>query len=158
MRESDLVKEKKYIEIQYDAETQKNMRAYCDTHGLDLTISSDGLPQSAEDFDFHSTVWFTTSEHQLANQTQAVYVKASPRSLAVFGSGRPVLVLEINSTSLEHIRSQFGEAHNMQDMWPDYNPHITLSYNHDSKTPPNIPLPDFQLVATQLNIKTQKSS
>jgi hypothetical protein len=159
MRETTLLPlERKYLEVQYDAITQGYLREFCLDNGFDLSIKFDGTRQDPEKFDFHSTVWFTETEHQLANGTFACDISATPVGFALFGEEENVLVMKIDSDDLVQLRNEYGEQYGMQDTWPDYQPHITVCYNWSGD------LPDFDpatvitepLVADRLNIKTQK--
>ena len=146
--------EKKYIEIVYDPVTQGYLREYCLNHGFDLTTSFDGDTQSPEDFDFHTTVWFTTTEHSMENGSQTIDVTVEPSGFDLFGEDENTLVLLVSGKSLTDIREYFGNEYGMEDEWPDFTGHITLTYNHNGAIP-NISLPDIDLVADTLNIKTQ---
>lgn len=159
MRESTLLNlEKKYLEVQYDAVTQGYLREFCKDQGFDLSIKFDGTRQDPEDFDFHTTVWFTTSEHQLANGTFACDVTATPTGFALFGEEKNVLVMEVSSDDLVQLRKEYGDEYGMEDMWPDYRPHITVCYNWSGGLPKFNPADVLTepLRADRLNIKTQK--
>lgn len=158
MREDDLRPlEKKYIEVQYDSVTQGYLREYCNEHGFDLSIRFDGSTQDPDRFDFHSTVWFTTTEHDIPNRSHPVNVTARAKNFALFGSNQDILVLEIESEDLEQLREHYGSTYNMEDEWPDYRPHITLCYRYAGDGIPDIALPEKDLVANVLNIKKQIS-
>lgn len=157
MKETDLLPlEKKYIEVQYDPVTQGYLREYCEENGFDLSTKFNGTKQDPEDFDFHSTVWFTTTEHRLQNQSLGCDVSATATGFALFGEKENILVLEISSNDLTDIRNQYGTEYEMEDEWPEYRPHITLCYDWDGSLP-DVPLPEEQLVAKTLNIKKQIS-
>lgn len=156
MREEQLLpSERKYIEVQYNPITQGYLREYCADNGFDLSVRFDGSKQDPEKFDFHSTVWFTTSEHKLKNGTLSVNITAAPTGFALFGENKNILVMEIESKGLQSIRDHYGSEYGMEDEWPDYRPHITLCYNYTGDLP-TVDLPDIPLVADRLNIKTQK--
>jgi len=159
MREEQIIpKERKYIEVKYDALTQGYLHEYCDANGFDLSIRFDGSKQDPDCFYFHSTVWFTTTEHQLDNATIDCYVTATATNFALFGTNQDILVLEIQSDELQELRDYYGMEYGMEDEWPDYRPHITLCYGYKGNGLPDVELPEMQLVADQLNIKTQKRS
>lgn len=157
MREDQLKKERKYIEISYDAVSQGYLREFCLDNNFDLTVKFSGQEQDPEDFDFHSTVFFSTSEHHLENTSYECSVYVKPKGFALFGENQNILVMEVESDELLEIRKGYENEHNMQDEWPSYRPHITLSYNYDGELP-TIELPDFELHADQVNIKSQVKS
>lgn len=157
MREDDLAQsEKKYIEVQYSDESQNFLRNFCQENDFDLTTKFNGGTQAPEDFDFHSTVWFTTSEHDLHNTAHNISIEDFEAvQYSLFGPDENILVLEVTSDHLSGVRNMFGEKYDMTDEWPDYKPHITLSYSFNGDIP-DIPLPDLSsLVADKLSIKTQ---
>lgn len=159
MREDDLKlqPEKKYIEIAYDDFSQGYLRAFCLDNGFGLTTNFDGSEQNAKEFDFHSTVWFTMGEHVLANGTKEIEVDdITPLHYSLFGENKNILVLEIESPKLKAINKAYGDKYNMESSFPDYKPHITLSYSFNGDIP-DVPLPDLtDVAADQLNIKAQK--
>ena len=158
MNEEDLTPqlEKKYVEIQYDALSQRYLREFCKDNGFDLSIKFNGEYQDPVEFDFHSTVWFTTSEHTGRNASFDIAMQDFEAvQFSLFGEEENILVLEISSDDLVATREMFGEKLGMQDEWPDYKPHITLSYSFTGDLP-DIPLPDLSpLVADKLNVKSQ---
>lgn len=159
MKETHLLPlERKYIEVQYNDETQSQLRAFCERHGFDLGVRFDKTRQDPEDFDFHSTIWFTTTEHQMNNVSQFVNVEAYPKNFTLFGDDQNILVIELDSEDLHAMREEIGAEFEMKDMYPDYRPHITVCYAYEGDAPPNEILSelDVPLVADTLNIKKQK--
>ena len=153
MREQDL-KEKKYVEIVYDEMTQNWLRHYCMSHNLDLTVESSGGIQDPEDFEFHSTVFYSTSYHSAENTTYDINVSdVVPTHFSLFGEEQNILVIEVQSEQLNTIRHSF-EIKGYQDEWPDYKPHITLCYDYRGDLP-EFELPDFNMSADVLKIKRQ---
>jgi hypothetical protein len=158
MRESQLsATSKKYIEVQYDEDTQHYLRQYCIDNEFDLSVKFDGKDQSPQMFDFHSTVWYTTNETSINNGTQDVQITdITSQGFALFGPDENILVLEIDSEQIRSIRATLGSEYGLEDEWPDYRPHITVSYSFSGDLP-SVPLPDGdQMTATKLNVKNQK--
>jgi hypothetical protein len=160
--------EKKYIEVLYDGPTQARLAAYCVEHGFDCTQTHSGRKVAPEDFGFHTTVWFTTTEHQIPNQSRATRpFTVTPTGFELFGEDQNTLVLLVEGGSyvdrkmpddydaLMNIRNSFGRTHGMDDQWPAFRPHISLSYVHEGDVL-DVPLPDFPLVVNHLNVKPQK--
>lgn len=166
MTEDDL-KEKKYIEIVYTLETQSQLMKYCQEHDFDNTVSSSQKSITPRQFEFHSTIWYTTTTHSLKNnQYQIDEFEVIPIGFELFGPTNNILVLRIEgkglisdplsgTDTLLKLRTMFGDAYDMDDEWPDYKPHITLSYNHQGDIP-DIELPSFPMTANLLRIKTAK--
>lgn len=148
--------EKKYIELVYDDETQLRLLAYCKAHGFDLTKSFSGEEIAEEEFDFHSTIWYTTTEHDLENGTKRIEpFEVYPVGFELFGENQNVLVMTVESEVLTTIRRRYGLLYQMRDMWPSYRPHISFDYNYSGNVK-NMMLPDFPIVANIINIKSQK--
>lgn len=159
MREAQITPAvKKYIEVQYDEETQDYLRRYCIDNGFDLSIRFNGRPQPIMAFDFHSTVWSTSNEAVISNGTTAVTVDdITPKGFALFGDQQNILVLEIDSEQIRSIRSTIGEQYGLEDEWPDFRPHITLSYLYTDNDLPQVDLPDGDMIIVdKLHIKNQK--
>ena len=160
MTENDIIPNKKYIEIQYDAVTQGYLRQYCIDNDFDLTSRYDGSKQPTLAFDFHSTVWYTTNSVLMNNSTQTININdIVPKGFSLFGPQENNLVMDIESEQLNSIRDTLGAQYALEDEWPTYRPHITLSYRYTGSNLPQIDLPDSEfIVADKLNIKNQKKS
>jgi len=156
MREADLVAAKKYIEVLYSPVSQGYLMQYCLDNGFDITYKHSGRRCEPEDFTFHSTVWFTTNEAEISNGvTPLVIDDIIPVGFALFGENQNVLVLEIESERLRKVREEFGELYGLEDEWPDFRPHISLSYRYQGELP-DVDLPDGdQLVVDNLRVKDQ---
>jgi hypothetical protein len=161
MRESMLMSaERKYLELEYSERSSLRLREFCQLNGFDLSVRWDGSLQDPAEFDFHTTVWYTSSEHELVNRSLPCSIQVKPKNFALFGDENNVLVMEIDSPELIRLRERIGDQFDMVDSSPDYRPHITVCYSWD-KDLPDSGLLDFftqPLIASQLNIKTQKTS
>lgn len=161
MNENDfLPEEKKYICANYDPVTQGYLRKFCEQQGFDLSYKWDGSRQDPEDFDFHTTIWFTTTEHRIKNDTYKCNFEVRPVNFELFGENENILVMEVQGDGLQEIRDSYGRAYDMQDMYPTYRPHITVCYNWTDG------LPDFEpqeyltepLVVNSYDVKKQVST
>lgn len=156
MKETDLrVPERKYIEIVYDDVTQGYLREFCQENGFDLSIRYDKEKQDPEDFIFHTTVWFTSSEHAFENKSLSCDIAVEATDFSLLGENQDILVLDIKSPELLKVRQDFGHKYQMIDQWPDYRPHITVCYKWNQDLP-SIELPKEPLRADRINIKRQK--
>jgi hypothetical protein len=158
MRESQLSSPtKKYIEVQYNPVTQGYLREYCLDNDFDLSTRFDGTDQTAQAFDFHTTVWYTSNSVVMPTYSQDIAINdIVPNGFALFGPDENILVLEIDSAEIRAMRDMLGDKYGLEDEWPDYRPHITLSYAFSGDLP-TVDLPDGNyLTATMLNVKTQK--
>lgn len=154
MREHQLrQKEKKYIAVNYDDETQKKMREFCDEHGFDISIKYDGEKQDPDKFIFHSTIWYTESEHGFNNGTKERQIEATPKSFALFGENEDILVIEVESDELTKLHEHLKKRYSMEGKWPDYKPHVTICGGWENGLPST--LPDFNLTGNEIVIESQ---
>jgi hypothetical protein len=150
--------QKKYISIQYDEDTQLKLRKWCEKNGFDLTVGYDGEKQNASDFDFHTTIFFSTSMHDITNGS--IKIKNSTAKITgieLLGENHDIPVFKIESETINNIRSHYKTVYNMKDAWPSYKPHISLSYNKEQIPDiSKIKLPKFTLYFSELKIDEAK--
>jgi hypothetical protein len=149
---------KKYIEIQYSPTAQGYLREYCIDNDFNLSTRFNGDDQPVQAFDFHSTVWFTTNSVVMSNYSQDVEINdIEPKGFALFGPDENILVLEIDSAEIRSIRDTLGEQYGLEDEWPEYRPHITLSYAFAGDAIPTVSMPDGEMITgDELHVKDQK--
>lgn len=143
----------KYIAVQYNERTSRDLRNWAQMHGFQLDVGFSGEPQQPSDFDFHTTVFFSNSKHIMANGTWSVIPSAArPIGFELLGPNKDVPVLRVESRTLNWLRNYYEKKEKMTDEWPDYKAHISLSYkrNPNYQAPP---MPDFPLVYDRLVIK-----
>lgn len=149
----ELTISKKYVAVIYDDESQRKLRQWCQENGFDLTKSYNGSDQSADDFDFHTTVSYSVNEVSMKNETiPLTHGEAFPVKFKLLGDNEDIPVLVVSSPGLTDIRDEF-ERRGLKDKWPDYIPHISLSYvrkNYDLK---GLKLPDFRMNFGRLTIE-----
>lgn len=150
---------RKYVALYLDNKSQKAMRKWCVEQGFDLTTNYDGQPQSIEDWDFHLTIFFTTSEHDTRPGEMSITpLELTADHFELLGVNHDVPVLKINTDNdhLQEIRRLYVEM-GYKDEWPEYKPHVSLSYKYSGKPDiTNLSLPPFKLYADKLVIKNQK--
>jgi 2'-5' RNA ligase len=148
---------KKYIAVYYNEETQKNLRDWCGQNEFDLTVDHDGNPQSANQFKFHTTIFYSTNELYLKNveKTISPFV-VKPQGFAMLGSEFDIPVLKVKyEGNLKALRQKY-EKIGLQDEWPDYKPHISLSYARNKRDMSNLKMPDFRLIIDKFRIEDLK--
>lgn len=161
-----IIGERKYIEVVYTDETQEKLRNYCKENGLDINVSYYGNYRSDEDVDFHTTIIYSTSRHNLKNQSieEPIKHEVYPYGFDLFDyvgkegkvASRVIPVLKVEGSTLLSIFHYYNSKHNFKMSFP-FNPHITLSYGHyDESIFKEMPLPDFPLEFDRINIKTAK--
>jgi hypothetical protein len=146
---------KKYISVLYDSETQENLRNYCIKYGFDLSKKYNGEDQDINNFKFHTTIFYSTTQHRLRNEGSSCDPsEVYPVTFELLGENKDVPVLKVTSDKLENLRNYFKETYNMEDAWPQYKPHISLSYNRTIiPDMSNIPLPKFPLIFNKIKIE-----
>lgn len=139
-------KTRKYVNIQYTKETQDNLRKWAMDQGFDLTANYDGTTQKAESFDFHSTIFYTTSRHAMTGGVTEITPKiAKPIGFKMLGRESDVPVIKLAQDNIIKIRQHYEEM-GMKDEWPEYQPHISLSYGKSFPDVKTVDLPTFDLV------------
>lgn len=150
----------KYVAIIYDADTQEKLRNYCDKNGFDLSKDYDGNEQNPEDWEFHTTIFYTTSKHDLENREIPVEGSKSvePISFEMLGHNNDIPVIKVMSDDIKELRNFYENEYGMEDEWPDWKPHISLTYNYSgTDISDTIELPDFSLMFDKIVIKDGKT-
>lgn len=153
LAEEELTSSRKYIAVYYDDETQQKLRDYCVKNGFDLTLD-DGEQQPIENFKFHTTIFYTVSEHKITNEIKTLEQKSAIAvGFDLLGENHDIPVLTIESSDILDIRKHFENKYNMKDEWPEYKPHVSLSYAKENLPDlTTILLPDFELTFDKLKI------
>lgn len=150
----EFMAKRKYVAIIYDDETQKNLRAWATKNGFDLTSNYNGDEQKPEDFEFHTTIFFTTNEVNLRNKD----MKVDPNNVTIegikfLGDNEDIPVLKLSyAGELKNIRKTYEDL-GLEDQWPSYQPHISLSYAKEKRDVSDIELPNFKPIFNKMVIK-----
>ena len=148
----------RYVAVQYDQATQKKLREWALENGFDLTVDFDGTEQSFNQFDFHTTIFFTTTKH--TSPRFGLYDVVVPNTARVtgyeiLGKERQIPTLRVESDGILKLRKYF-EKEGYNDEWPEYKPHITVSYAQTFPDMSKIKLPDFELTFDKYKIQEAK--
>ena len=145
---------KKYVAVQYDESTQRKLRAWAEDNGFDLMTKYDGTKQDPKDFDFHTTIFFTTTEHQIPNHVKVIAPSGSAKvvDIMMLGVNNDIPVLKIESPMIMRIRKHYAEAYGMKDAWPNYIPHVSLSYSKDLPDMSKVKPPTFELTFNEIKV------
>jgi hypothetical protein len=144
----------KYVAVQYDAATQRKLRAWAKENGFDLTAKYDGTKQDEEDFDFHTTIFFTTSKHDLPNHIKAIAPSGTAKvvDIMMLGVNNDIPVLKIESPMIARLRNHYADVYDMKDAWPEYKPHVSVSYSKDLPDMKKVKLPTFELTFNEIKV------
>lgn len=136
---------RKYVAVQYDDESQKQLRDWAEENGFDLSIKYNGEEQDPKDFDFHTTIFFSTNEVDLRNRE----IKQTPTEVIITGmkflgenEDIPVLTVSV-SGGIKYLRQHYEDL-GLEDQWPTYQPHISVSYAKKPIDINKIKLPTFR--------------
>lgn len=143
---------KKYVAVIYDEKTQKKLKEWAEDNGFDLSLNYSQEEQKPEDFDFHTTIFFTSNEVDLKNNEIPTSGTARVKSMDLFGENNDIPVLLVDSPDIMFIRQEY-EKQGLEDEWPDYKPHISVSYAKEKKSVNGIKVPDFILEFDKIVIK-----
>lgn len=148
--------EKKFVSLSLTKETEDKLREYAIKNGFNLGVNYDGSKIDPKDFHFHLTIFYTKNEFGTENREIPLKeFNIIPRKLDLFGKSKDIPVLRISLTKLlKDIRTEF-EIQGYEDNWPNYKPHISLSYDKKQYNLENIDLPDFPIVVNKLSIQKQ---
>ena len=148
----EFMQERKYVAVIYDDETQKRMREWAEDNGFDLTVSYSGKTRKPEDFDFHTTIFFSDNEVNLKNETSPIKGVARVTGMKMLGENEDIPVLTIASPDVTLIRKKYDQM-GLRDSWPNYIPHVSVSYSKDLPDVKSVKLPDFPLTFDKITVK-----
>lgn len=145
---------RKYVAAIYDEPTQERLREFCLRYGFDITHDYNGEEIPPEQFVFHTTIFFTTSQHKMSNAVLPFRTPVIPIGFELLGKEHDVPVFRVESENIRNLRNSFADVYGMQDEWPDFKPHLSLSYKYTGDGNFRI-LPDFPLMTDRIVIKDQ---
>lgn len=153
----DFMKKKKYVAVQYDDRSQKLLRQWCNDNGFDLTYKYSGERQKEEDFDFHTTIFFTNNEVYLRNEKHPINPpgKVKITGMKMLGMNKDIPVFTIESDDILSLRNYY-EGLGLEDQWDEYTPHISVCYSGKPVDIKNVNMPDFDVYFDEVVIEDGK--
>lgn len=141
----EFMAKRKYVSVQYDKESQDKLRDWATKNGFNLAVKYNGEEQDPKEFDFHTTVFYSTNEANIRNKTSNLRpTEVTITKLKFLGENQDIPVLAIEPTDgIKELREHF-ESLGLEDQWPSYQPHISLSYAKEQKDVSDIRVPDFK--------------
>jgi 2'-5' RNA ligase len=141
----EFIAKRKCVSVQYDKESQNKLREWAVKNGFNLSLNYDGVEQDPKEFDFHTTVFYSTNEINLRNKSVKIpAAEVTITKIKFLGENEDIPVLAIEPTEgIKELREYF-ESLGLEDKWPSYQPHISLSYAKEQKDTSEIKLPDFK--------------
>lgn len=150
----EFMAKRKYVAVQYDKESQDKLRDWATKNGFDLSVKYNGDKQDPKEFDFHTTIFYSTNEINLKNKEQKVKpTEVTITGIKFLGEDKDVPVLSVAvSGGIKDLRQQFEDL-GLEDQWPSYLPHISLSYAKKQIDTSKMKLPDFKPKYDKLTIE-----
>jgi hypothetical protein len=149
----EFTEKRKCITIICDDTSNIKLRKWCTDNGFDLTVDFSGKKQSIEDFDFHTTITYSETAVNLSNYKGPMKTEtAEITGIKFLGNDLDVPVLSIKSDGIMAIKKKYTDL-GLIDKWPDYIPHISLSYAKEARDIRDIVLPDFDVTYNTMKIK-----
>ena len=150
----EFIAKRKYVSVQYDKESQDKLRDWATKNGFDLSVKYNGDEQDPKEFDFHTTIFYSTNEINLKNKEQKVRpTEVTITGIKFLGEDKNIPVLSVAvSDGIKDLRQQF-EGLGLEDKWPSYQPHISLSYAKIQIDTSEMKLPDFKPKYDKLTIE-----
>lgn len=159
-------KARRVVMLRANWETQDKLREWAKGEGFDLAWSHSGWPQHSSDFDFHITIVASENAVRIEDGVRLIDpVTVKPTGYEVLGVSTPAIVIEPNER-LSAIRDFFVSTFGVKPTYPDFKPHISLSYKWTGEpdvvqtTPalPNFPLVFDLLMVAQDEPKPAKDA
>jgi 2'-5' RNA ligase len=144
---------RKYITVVYDKETQARLREWCtDANNFDLTKDYNGIDQEPSEFEFHTTILYSHNKVKLENTTIPVSGEVYPVKFKLLGENEDIPALLVSSPDLDKLRNEY-EQKGLRDGWPEFLPHISLSYVRHKYDLSRLKLPEFRMKFGELKIE-----
>jgi len=143
---------RKYVCVKYNAATQKKLRDWCQDNDFNLAVGFKGREQNPEDFTFHTTIFYSENRLDLAPTKKDSSGSVKVVGIKLLGEDSDIPVLGIQSDDIQKLRKEYDDL-GLKDKWPDYIPHISVSYERKQYDLSKIQLPTFNLIFDELVIE-----
>jgi 2'-5' RNA ligase len=127
-----------YIGVRFDDDTKKRITNLIKKLKLKNPVPEDSL---------HSTLIY--SDKKVLNgfsPKSKIQYKAIPKAFSLFNNsenyGKKCLVIELDCEDLQSRHSDLVNQYDVEETFPDYRPHITLTYDYDEQDVPDASLLD----------------
>lgn len=148
---------RKYVAVQYDHNTQEKLRQWAIDNNFDLTKGYGEQEQDPKDFDFHTTIFYTSNEMEdLPEEPGYKLIESysvTPMKFDLLGVEKDIPVIKLVPDGMIMDLRKTYEKVGMKDQWPEYLPHISLSYVRKPYDFSNISLPSFPMTFNKVKIE-----
>lgn len=149
-----LLPRKKYVAVLFNNETSMRLTRWAKKQGFDLSISYSG--DASNDWEWHITLIYSTTEHLLpvlGVRPLPLELKVKPTDFDLFGEDKDIPVLQLEQEPLNRFRKIYQDVYDMEDAWPEWKPHISLSYLRKKWDLSHTELPDFPLIVDRIKVE-----
>lgn len=150
---------RKFVGLYFTKESEEAIRRWALSAGFDLTTRWSGAKQDPSLFDFHTTVFYTTSYHDTEEgwyPIEPFILEFDHFELLGKNADTPVLKVDTENWTLQKLREGFEEM-GYKDEWPSYKPHVSLSYAWDGKPDINrLEVPRIKVTANRIKVQDVK--
>jgi hypothetical protein len=148
---------RKYIAAIYDNVTQVKLRNWCTENGFDLGYGYGGEPKDPNEYEFHTTVFYTMNDVGDLREGLGYRLIEShpvtPIGFTMLGLDKNVPVLKLDFTGMiAHLRQKY-DVMGFKDQWDQYQPHISLSYAKKPVDFSTMSLPTFDIRFDRVKIE-----
>lgn len=145
----------KFVQAVYDFETQERLRNWVLEEGFTLNLNFGG--DEVGFGDFHTTIMYSTNPSSFPNGLYtAPHFTAEIIELKALGKNEETPTGLIRSDSLENLHEYFKVGFGMTPSFPDYLPHVSLSYDEAYPELGQVNLPNFKLTGFVIEVKNTK--
>ena len=135
-----------YIAAQLTKKSQKD---------LDYFVTEAQIPNAADPKQYHSTVIYSRKGVPDAKNYKfklpfKAKIKEWKKFDTQFGKSGKCLVAIMDSPELEKAHKEIRETYGAQHGYPDYHPHVTVSYDYDGPLPKVIPNIELEYGSIQI--------
>jgi 2'-5' RNA ligase len=148
---------RKYVAAIYDEPSQDRLREWSQNNGFDLSFGYGGKPQDPKEFDFHTTIFYTSNVMEdLPDEPGYKLIESysvTPMSFDLLGEEKNIPVIKLAPEGMIVDLRKTYEKIGMKDQWPEYLPHISLSYVRKDYNLDNISLPAFPITFNRVKVE-----
>ena len=138
---------RKYVSVIYDDSTQKDLRKWAISNNIDLTTKYSGVSQDVEDFEFHTTIYYSLNPIYMTNRvSKLLSSKAFFEGFDFLGYENDIPVMKIENIGVISQIREFFSGYGIVEEWPSFNPHISLSYARQNINLDALTEPKFDLI------------
>ena len=149
---------KKFIALEVEEKSQRKLRQWCNDNNLNISKNYAQENIDPKDFYFHITLFYSNNKKYVQNGAFNIEpIKLTFSGIELLGPEHNIPTMLVHVTDeLKNLRTVY-EAAGLKDDWPEWKPHLTISYSWAGKPEiKTIDLPDFDVIVNRIIVKNQK--